>query len=164
MNCRLPSGVISEMLACHQELNDQTYEIFGVDCDLIYLPKRVEVPQASGNNIADFNSINSRRRNMPREFDYNVSTFTSQEISEKVRIKIYWNAKEWQTVYGYTNVPENHVMFLAMLSDAANLNRAVKVRFTDAYLNVYIFERVSEAVPYSFNKDRYCSSIWKQSE
>lgn len=164
MTFKIPKKTTDQLFEAYNCLVDQAYELFGVECDLIYLPKKQSIVQSPQNNIPDFNSINARRRRLPGVYDGQNNTFTEVENSEKIKLRIYWNAKDWQTVYGYTSVPNNDVMFLAKLEDSTKLNQAIKVRFTDEYSNVYIFSRKSECVPYAFKKNRYCSSIWTQEE
>lgn len=162
MTYQLPSGTITELLTAYQSLADQTYDIFGSECDVIYINKNAVTPAVSGHNIPELNSINSHRRVPPNTYNINNQTVSSVEVSEKIKIKIYWNAKDWQSIYGYTSVPDNQVMFLAKLENSTKLNMATKVRFVDNMNNIYIFNRVSECVPYGFQKNRYCSSIWAQ--
>ena len=164
MTFQIPQKTSDELFDAYNSLADQAYELFGVECDVIYLPKKQSVPQSTQNNIPEFNSINARRKRLPDVYDRQNNTFTEVENSEKIKLRIYWNAKDWQTIYGYTTVPDNDVMFLAKLEDSIKLNQAVKVRFTDNVNNVYIFSRKSECIPYAFRKDRYCSSIWTQEQ
>lgn len=162
MAYKIPKSTVDKLFKTYHGLVDQAYEMFAVECDVIYLPKIEAQSQDLDNHIPEFNSINSRRRSSPDIYDNSNQTIIHTENSEKVRLRIYWSAKDWQSVYGYTTVPENHVMFLAYLRDSLKLNSAVKARFTDKVGNVYIFNRQSECIPYAFNKDRYCSSIWAQ--
>jgi hypothetical protein len=164
MEYRIPSGVVTEMMTAWQSLADQTYEIFGSECDIIYLDKVVSVPQAQGNNIPPFNSINARKKSMPPEYNYNSDSIKSQEVSEKIRVKIYWNEKEWRKIFGAVVIPENHVVILSKLSDSAKLNKSVKLRYVDIEGNVYYFTKTNEVIPYGFKKDRYASSIWSHGE
>ena len=160
---RLTATQITSALAQYKELADQSYEIFGVDCSLIFTELLDVSPIDPDNNIPDLNVINSRRRRpYPDDYDNQDQTIETTEVSEPIRLKIYWNAKEWQTIYGYTSVPENHVMMLAKLDQADDLNQAKEIRFIDAESGVYRFSRVSRAVPFGFEKDKYCSSIWEQ--
>ena len=163
MTTILSNNQITKLLDQYKCLADQTYDIFAVECDIIFTDIKTAVPIDPDNNIPDLNSVNSRRRRpAPNEQDIANQTVISSGVSEKIDIKIYWNAKEWQTIYGYTSVPENHVMFLAKIDKADELNQATQVRFTDVASGVHLFNRVSRAVPYGFEKDKYCSSIWEE--
>lgn len=159
--CKIPQKLIDEAMEQWVCLVEQAYETFGVDCEVIYSGQRNKETAESTNNIPELNSINSRRRMGDLEYDFQDETISQEEISDEVKIRIYWNAKEWQTVYGYTSVPENQVMFLTHLENGEKLSQAIKIRFTDKFGKVYIFTRVSEPVPYGFAKDKYCSSIWE---
>jgi len=160
--CKIPQKVIDEAMAQWVCLVEQAYETFGVDCDVVYSGPSQSTPAVITNNIPQTNSINSRRRLSDLEYDFQDETISQTETSEKVKIRIYWDAKEWYTVYGLTKVPENQVMMLTHLEHAEKLSQAIKIKFTDKFQKVYIFTRVSKPVPYGFAKDKYSSSIWEQ--
>lgn len=164
MEYRIPSGTVTELITAWQSLADQSYEIFGSDCDIIYLDKTVSVPQTPTSNIPPFNSINAKKKSAPNEYQYNSNIIKTEEVSERIRVKIYWTEKEWRKIFGSIVVPENHVVILSKLIDVAKLNKSIKMRFVDVNGNTYYFTRTNEAVPHGFQKDRYAYSIWSQSE
>lgn len=161
--CKIPQNVIDEALGHWESLVEQAYEVFGVDCDLIYSGKTSKVIASGTNNVPELTSINARRYMGDLEYDIEDQTVYQEEVSETVRIRIYWDAKDWATVYGLVRVPENQVMMLAHLEDAEKLSQAIRIKFTSQFGKVYIFTRVSQPVPYGFGKDKYCSSIWEHS-
>lgn len=161
---KVPQKVINEAMDQWVCLVEQAYETFGVDCDVVYSGASDASSAEITNNIPESNSINSRRRLGGLEYDFQSKTISKAGVSEVVKIRIYWDAKEWATIYGLTKVPENQVMMLTHLEHADKLSQAIKIKFTDVMGNVYIFTRVSKPVPYGFAKDKYCSSIWEQEE
>ena len=159
---KLSNSQITKLLAQYEELVDQSFDIFEVEVELIFSSKKSVTPSIPTDNVVDLNSINPRRRPTPSEYDRGDDKVIITEVTDTARLKIYWNAEEWRNLYGYTSVPENQVMFLAKLEIAKDLNQAKQVRYTDVKGNVYVFSRVSRAVPFGFEKNRYCSSIWEQ--
>jgi len=157
----LSSGEVLEVMNCWRDMADQSYDIFGVDCEIIYLKKKISYTASPNNNIPEFSSINYRRRSMPNEYDILDQTVEEQEVKENIKIKIYWDAKSWYKTFGFTSIPEDHVMILSKMSDSEKMNNGLKIRFTDVNSNSYEFEKVSKAIPYGFEKNRYCSSVWK---
>lgn len=161
MNYKIPSGTFNELMNCYRDLIDQTYEIFGVECDLIYSDIIQSAALDTDNNYPDFNSINARRRRMPQDYDTDTDSISKVEVSEKIKVKIYTNPKEWYAIYGFTAVPKDHILVLSHLDDANRINKSIKLRYIDNHSNVYTFTRVSETLPYGFQKNKYASSIWK---
>lgn len=159
----IPQKLIDEALLHWSHLAKQAYEVFAVECDLIYLSNSVSAPLDLDNNVPELNSINSRRRSGGADYDYEDRTISLVENSEKINIKIYWNPKEWQQLFGYTTIPNNSILFYAKLEDANRLAQGVRVRYIDTFEKEYTFTKHSEPVPCGF-KHEFCSSIWIQKE
>ena len=161
--CKIPDKLIAEAMSQWDCLTEQLYDTFGVDCTVFYLGNSNSATSNPTYNIPQLNSINSRRRSGGQEHNFQDQVISNSEVSEQIKIRIYWNPKEWMPIYGYTKTPENNVMFLAKIEDAEKLSQATKVEFTDKTGKTFTFTRQDEPVPYGFQKDRYCASIWEQS-
>jgi hypothetical protein len=157
----IPSGDITELLDNWRSLTDQTYEIFGLECDIVYLKRNVEYVPSVDENLLRLNTINSKRVPVDPS-SYNNGGFKSEEVTEKIRVKIYWTEKEWSKIFGLTAVPVGHVVILSMLEDSNRMNISTEIRYTDKFDNTYSFSRSGKVIPYGFQRDRYGYSIWKQ--
>ena len=163
MNYKIPSGVVQELLDCHKSLADQTFDIFGVECDLFFIKKKSIIPISPNNKNPVFNSINSRRR-VGGDFNTSESTIVEEEVTEKIRVKVYLDSNEWYKMFGFLSAPKDKVLIISKLEDSDKLNQAVKLRYTDQSNNIFLFYRDSKVLPYSFQKKYYGSSIWKYEE
>ena len=165
MSTKLTADQISAVFDQYKVMTDQMYDMHAVNCDIVYIENKNVIPSSPDDNLPDLNSINSRRRN--RDVDHNVADdqIISVEVSESGSLRIYWNSKDWATVYGYTDVPDNHVMFLSKVNMANKLNQAKEVRYLDDAGVTHKFTRASKCKPWGLDtKQHYCSSIWEHVE
>jgi hypothetical protein len=158
---RIPSGDITTLLDNWRSLTDQSYEIFGIECEIVYLKRKISYTPSVDENLLRFNTINSKRVPVDPS-SYESEAYEEEEITENIRLKVYWTEKEWFKIFGLTAVPAGHVVILSFLEDAERMNIATAIRHTDKFGNVYTFSRSGQVIPYGFQKDRYGYSIWKQ--
>lgn len=102
---RIPDDTVQELFDEWKELADQTYELFGVECSVFY-PKKVSVsaPQLNQNTFP-LNSINGKRTN-GTPASYQGQVLNEQQVSECIRVKLYWNPREWTKIFGLTAIPD----------------------------------------------------------
>ena len=149
-HCKIPQKLIDQALDQWSCLAHQAYDIFGLDCTVVYLNSISSSTSIPSNNTPELNSINSRRRSSGQDYDFQDNTITTTENSDIVRIKIYWTAREWKAVFGYTAIPDGSVLFYAKLEDAEKLSQAIRVEYVDELNKKYTFTRSSEPVPSGF--------------
>lgn len=160
MDCTIPSGIVNELLDCWNEMTDQTYDIFGSECLLLYSRESNGVPVQSSDDIPTINTINPGRRSGPPNYRVQDQKITSEKNSEIIRVKIYWNPREWYKVYGYSTAPEDQVMVLCKLEDSIKINNAVAMQFTDKFGSTYHLTKKTKVIPYGFQKTNFGSSLW----
>jgi hypothetical protein len=137
---------IDNLKTTWKELADQSYDIFGVNVEFFY--KRIK----TADDLVQtpfFNSVNSRGKET-------AGYFIEEEISETLKVKLYWNRKEWKKIIGDIVMPDDTVLMLCKLADYGKIKDSVTAKYKD-----FLLTRSSISLPYSFNSDKYNYMLWK---
>jgi len=156
---RIPDDTVQELFDEWKELADQTYELFGVECSVFY-PKKVSVsaPQLNQNTFP-LNSINGKRTN-GNPSSYQGQVFNEEQVKDCIRVKLYWNPREWTKIFGLTAIPDGSIVVLCKMEDAIKINSAERIEYNDQ-TNTHTFSRTGRVIPYGFKKKDYGYCIWK---
>lgn len=147
----------------YYELIDSTFDIFGVTCQLISIDKIEEVVYNPHNNIPDKNSINAHRL---RDGNYDRGTKTIREIEtlSDIKLKVYWDAKQWINVTGAIQVPDNSIQTIGFMSDLPRVleAKALLVHKDIKDIKEMRFQRFGEHIPIGIKQNRYFACFWSR--
>lgn len=155
----IPDDTVQELFDEWKALSDQTYELFGVECSVFY-PKKVSVssPQSNQNSFP-LNSLNGKRK-VGTPTSYEGQLLNDQQVSECIRVKLYWNPKEWTKIFGLTSIPEGNIVALCKMEDALKINNSERIEYKDT-TGTHVFSRSGRVIPYGFKKIDYGYCVWK---
>lgn len=159
MAINIPQSVFDKYF----EAIDATIESFGVICKLVSVSKVEEIVYNPNNNIIPKNSINANRI---RGGDYDRGNKTIREIETltDVKLKIYWDQKQWINVSSNIVVPDGAIQTVGYMSDLSNV---LKAKALIVHENIkdkkeLRYERMGEFSPHGFKHDRYFMCMWKR--
>ena len=143
------------------EVIDSTFTIFGVDCQLVYT-SQVEIIDNTFDNIPDNKSINSHRRR--RDHKNQGRTFKEVERFEDIRLKVYWDSREWAKVGGDIVAPANSIQTIFYTSDLDRVARAKELIVHNGIkdLKEMRFTKFGEPFPMGLRKIRYTGCFWER--
>ncbi|MFN9954614.1 MAG: hypothetical protein ACK55I_16075, partial [bacterium] len=93
-----------------------TFDIFGVVCKLVTTNKIEEVIYNPSNNIPERNSINAHRINNP-DYERSNKIIREVEVYNEIKLKVYWNPRDWINVAGDIQVPNNVIQTIGFMKD-----------------------------------------------
>jgi hypothetical protein len=142
----LSQSEVSSLKTVWKELADQSYDIFGVNVEFFY--KRIKL---DGDHIQTpvLNTINTRG-NEPSNY------FFEEEVSETLKVKLYWNRREWKKIVGDVVIPDDSVLMLCKILDYDKIKDSVLAKYEN-----YTLTKSSIVLPYAFNSKDYNYMIWK---
>lgn len=84
---------------------------------------------------------------------------SSAEVTEDIRLRVYWQKSDWQKILGKEvfQDPRNYVMVIGYMTDLPKLEQANRV-LVDSQVGAYrhwICERDGESSPWGFRHNRY---------
>jgi hypothetical protein len=142
---------------------DLTIDKFGVNCRLVNMQKIQETVYNPNNNVPDRNSINAHR---VRGGDYERSNVIIKEVETytTIKLKVYWDPKNWVGVGGNLNIPDGSIQTVGFLSDLPKILQAKALIVHDNIKDYkeLRFERVGEHIPMGFKQNRYFACMWKR--
>ena len=156
----IPSGVYNKYI----EAVDSTIDIFGVNCKIVF-PERVEeIDGGTTSNPEERRSMNSHRRGNREAYSRGDKTFRTVETTQDIKLKVYWNPKNWIDVGYRTEAPDNTIQTIGHLSDLPRLRKASELIVhsgIDDYGTIR-FERQGEHYPIGLQQDRYVAMFWRR--
>jgi hypothetical protein len=159
MSIYIPQSVFDK----YYEVIDSTFDIFGVTCQLVSIDKLEEVIKNPNNNIPDKNSINAHRL---RDGEYDRGTKTIREIEtlSDIKLKVYWDSKQWIGVTGAIQVPDNSIQTIGYMTDLPRV-LAAKSLIVHKDIKDYKemrFQRSGEHIPIGLKQIRYFACFWSR--
>lgn len=145
----------------YYELIDSTFDIFGVTCQLVSIDKVEEIIYNPNNNIPDKNSINAHRlRN--GNYDRGTKTIKEVETFSDIKLKVYWDAKQWIGVAGSIQVPDNSIQTIGFMSDLPRVLKAKSLIVHKGIKDIkeMRFQRFGEHIPIGIKQERYFACFW----
>ena len=156
----MPITIPQSVFDKYYDVVDSTFDIFGVTCQLVYIQK-VEELNNNFNNIPDNRSVNPRRRNS----DYNRGGKSYREVEklEDIKIKVYWDSRNWTKVGGNIVVPENGIQTIFFATDLSKILKAKEliVHKSVKDLKEYWFKRSGDPFPMGIGLERYFGCFWE---
>ena len=103
----MPITIPNSVFEKYYDVVDSTFNIFGVTCQLVYIEK-IEVIDNTYDNIPDNRSINPHRR-PGGDYRRGNKTFKEVEQIEDIKVKVYWDSKNWVNPGGNLVVPDRGI-------------------------------------------------------
>ena len=147
----------------YYELIDSTFDIFGVTCQLVSIDILEQTVINPNNNIPDKNSINAHRLR-DGNYDRGNKTVKEIEVLSDIKLKVYWDAKQWIGVTGSIQVPDNSIQTIGFMDD---LPRVLKAKSLIVHkgikdLKEMRFQRFGEHIPIGIKQNRYFACFWSR--
>jgi len=159
----MPISIPESMFDKYFDVIDSTFDIFGVTCQLVSIEKKEEIVYTPDNNAPIKNTINNHRRGGG---EYNIGTKTIREVETltDVRLKVYWDTKEWIGVTQNIQVPDSSIQTIGLMTD---LEKVLQAKSLIVHKEIKSqkeirFERYGEHIPIGLRKNRYFACIWKR--
>jgi hypothetical protein len=160
MPLRIPESVFDK----YYDIIDSTInDIFGVDCELVFVDKVQQVSN-SYDNVPSNKSINAHRQ---KTGDYRREDNVYQEVerTETIRLKVYWDSKSWVKVGGNIVAPDNAIQTIFFATD---LDRLMRANYLVVHNNIaekldFRFIRQGEPFPMGLRQNRYFGCFWRRS-
>lgn len=160
----MPINVPESVFEKYFDVIDSTFTIFGVICQLVSIEKREEIVYNPSNNIPSINSINSHRRNTGGTYDVGTKTIKETEVLTDIKLKVYWDAKQWVGVTDNIKLPGGDIQTIGFMSDlpkVLNAKQLIVHKGIKEYKEMR-FERVGEHIPLGLRQNRYFACFWKR--
>jgi len=159
----MPIEIPQSVFEKYYDVVDSTFSIFGVTCQLVYTEK-VEVIDNSYDNIPDNRSVNPHRRPGGGNYKRNDKTIKEVEKLEDIKIKVYWDSRNWTNIGGNMVLPKNGIQTIFFASDLGKIIRAKEliVHKDIKDLKEMRFERLGEPFPMGLKQNRYFGCFWER--
>jgi len=159
----MPINVPESLFDKYYDVIDSTFDIFGVKCELVSINKVEEVVYNPNNNIPNRNSINSHRTGGGTH-DRGTKTIKETEVLSEIKLKVYWEPKQWIGVTNTLVIPDGSIQTLGFMSDLPKILAAKQliVHQDIKDYKVMRFERINEPIPVGLRQNRYFACMWKR--
>ena len=152
----IPSGLFDIYNEVCDELIDNNF--IGKECTIIYPPRRI----ACGNCLSPVGGGTNSGLRGPRPNSFapcptcGGSGYKEQEVTDTIRLRIYWRNRDWLKVANTVNVENADVQVIGYASDLTKIKRADVVRLINNQTHArWDTEVVSEPFLHGFGKNRY---------
>lgn len=144
-------------------VDDFIIDNFGVNCKLVYPALKTECPNCIVDLIGQ-KSSNLYKSGGPYPFQdgmicpyCNGDGFRSDSPTETIKLRVYWNKKEWQKIGMNVNMQDGAAQIIGFLTDMPKIRKAVSIEVLSDYENAinYKFILSGETFPWGFKKNRY---------
>ena len=159
----MPINVPQSVFDKYFDVIDSTFNIFGVMCQLVSIQKVEKIVYNPNNNIPDRNTINDHRRG-GGDRNRGTVTIVETEVLTDIKLKVYWDAKQWIGVTKDMVVPDGTIQTIGMMSDLPDVLKAKELivhKGIKDYKEMR-FQRQGEHIPMGLNQDRYFACFWKR--
>lgn len=159
----MPVNVPESVFNKYYDVIDSTFDIFGVNCQLISINKVEEIIYTSGNNIPEKNSINAHRLR-DGNYERGNKIIKEMEVLTDIKLKVYWNPKEWINITGAIQVPDNVIQTIGFMTDLPKVLAAkgLIVHKDIVDYKEMRFQRMGEHIPMGLRQNRYFSCLWSR--
>lgn len=163
----IPTTVISD----HEFVADSLIDgPTGQDCSLIYPVTKSSICPNCIYSPRQKKSSNIYKNGGPVPFENHTicpwcggSGKSSRPIEEGIRLRVYWNPKDW-SVTGSIEIPNSYAMVIGYMYDLPKLEKAETIMLNTNLktYNQWRFERSGEASPWGLAQDKYFSQMLKR--
>lgn len=149
--------------ACDFFLNDNHV---GRDCTIVYPPKRIPCNNCIIKPVGAA-SVNVYRTGGPAPFSFGTCPlcggdgYSETEVTDTIRLRVYWNRSEWLRIGGNINVEDAEAMIIGFMVDLPKVQRATElILVKDNNVN-YRVVLMGKPTPWGFGKNRYFTVLVK---
>jgi len=156
MGINVPESVFTK----YYEVIDSTFDIFGVECLLVFTETVEE--SAANNNVPDVPSMNIHRRNQD-QYRRDAKTYKQVEKTETIKLKVYWDSKNFIKPSPSLVLPNNSIQTIFFMSDLKKINRAKELIVHNGIKDTQEmrFKKLGQAFPMGLRQNRYCGCFWE---
>lgn len=149
--------------ACEFFLDDNH---IGRACTIVYPPKR----EACINCVKPVGttSTNVFRHGGPMPFTFGDcpmcggNSYRETEVTDSVRLRVYWNRADWLKVAGSIVVDDADLMIIGYMTDLPKVRKAANILLADDNNEAdYRASLVGKPKPWGFGRNRYFSAFLK---
>ena len=158
----MPIIVPESVFDKYYDVIDSTFSIFGVDCLLVFNETTEE--GSANDNIPNVPSINVHRRNQD-QFKRDNKNLKQTEKFEDIRLKVYWDSKDFIKPTQNLVLPNNSIQTIFFLSDLQKINRAKELLVHKGIKDIQEmrFKKLGQPFPMGLRQNRYCGCFWEPS-
>jgi hypothetical protein len=159
----MPIIVPESVFEKYYDVIDSTFDIFGVNCQLVSINKIEEIVTIPNNNIPEKGSINAHR-NRGGDYERSQKIIKEVEVLTPIKLKVYWDPRQWTNVTDTIKVPDGSIQTIGFMSDLTKVlqAKALIVHEGIKQLKEFRFERYGEHSPMGLRQNRYFSCLWKR--
>ena len=159
----MPINVPQSVFDKYFDVIDSTFNIFGVTCQLVSIQKVEKRVYNPNNNIPDRNTINDHRRG-GGDRNRGTVTIVETEVLTDIKLKVYWDSKQWIGVTKDMVVPDGTIQTIGMMSDLPDVLKAKELIVHKGIKDhkEMRFQRQGEHIPMGLKQDRYFACFWKR--
>jgi len=159
----MPINVPQSVFDKYFDVIDSTFNIFGVTCQLVSIQKVEKIVYNPNNNIPDRNTINDHRRG-GGDRNRGTVTIVETEVLTDIKLKVYWDSKQWIGVTKDMVVPDGTIQTIGMMSDLPDVLKAKELIVHEGIKEYkeMRFQRQGEHIPMGLKQDRYFACFWKR--
>lgn len=159
----MPINVPQSVFDKYFDVIDSTFNIFGVMCQLVSIQKVEKIVYNPNNNIPDRNTINDHRRG-GGDRNRGTVTIVETEVLTDIKLKVYWDSKQWVGVTKNMVVPDGTIQTIGMMTDLPDILKAKELivhKDIKDYKEMR-FQRQGEHIPLGLKQNRYFACFWKR--
>lgn len=159
----MPINIPESVYDIYFDVIDSTINtIFGVTCQLVYIEKVEEIANTF-DNIPDNRSVNAHRKSQD-QFARADKVFKEVEVLEDIKLKVYWDSKDWVKTGGNIVVPDGSIQTIFFATDLPRINRAKQII---AHKNIkdlqeMRFKKFGQPFPMGLRQARYFGCFWER--
>lgn len=156
MAINVPESVFTK----YYEVIDSTFDIFGVECLLVY-PETI-AESTSNNNIPASPSMNIHRRNQ-EQYRRDNKNYKQIQKTETIKLKVYWDFKDFVRPAPSLVLPNNSIQTIFYMSDLQKINRATQLIVHKGIQTTQEmrFQKFGQPFPMGLRQNRYAACFWE---
>lgn len=151
---------------CNEFLNN---DYIGKSCTVVYPAQKDVCPNCTVVKLAS-GSTNVYKSGGPYPFTVGLCPYcagkgySETETSEEIRLRVYWNKRDWKKISNNIQIPDAEVMTIGFIADMPKCQQASYVLMINEQSNrvAYRFTLAGEPFPHGFGKDHYFIAYWKR--
>jgi hypothetical protein len=152
-----------------QFADDFIDENFGVNCTLIYPPRRIMCSNCIFDSVGQ-KSSNRYKHGGPAPFSFGYCAicggegYKEEERTDTIKMRVYFSVSEDTKVVDGVTTPNVDAQVIGFIYDLPKFNRANEIICNSDLENysTWKFTRIREAVPHGLRKDRYFMAYLKR--
>lgn len=162
----IPDGVFDIYYEVCNELLANTHT--SKRCTIVYPEKKLECPNCVYNPFGG--STNTYKAGGPIAFDGGICPYctgqgyTVLESTEDIRLRVFFNKKEWSKFAGSVQIPEADAMTIGYTSDLPKIlagNKVVLAADESGYAD-WSFYLAGQPMLHGFGRNMYFITFWKK--